>query len=94
MSSPLSDCRKYRKVVSGISGSPTDRRSPERKRRSRGLRRLSDHGVLGVKDAEGLALAAAQEVDTGESRVRLEVAGRGQQPERLLLGIGGLDDVR
>jgi hypothetical protein len=47
-----------------------------------------------VKDAEGLALAAAQEGDTGESRVRLEVAGRGQQPERLLLGIGGLDDVR
>ncbi len=46
-----------------------------------------------MQDAEGLALALAQEADAGESRVRLEVAGRRQQAQRPLLRIRFLDGI-
>ena len=50
-------------------------------------------GILGMQDAERLALALAQEADAGEGRVRLEVAGRGQQAQRPLGGVGHLDRI-
>jgi len=51
-------------------------------------------GILRMQDAERLALALAQEGDAGEGGMRLEVAGRGEQPQRPLLGVGRLDSPR
>ena len=44
-----------------------------------------------VQDAAGRPLAAAQEVDAGVRRVRLEIAGRGQQAQRPAGGVALLD---
>ena len=50
-------------------------------------------GVLGMQDAERLALAVAQEAHAREGGVGLEVAGRGQQAQRPLGGLGRLDRI-
>src|SRR5258705_7067642 len=50
-------------------------------------------GVLGIEHAERLALALAQEADARKGGMGLEVARRGQQPQRPLGGLGGFEGI-